>query len=231
MFVFFGLFYIKHTYPGLFPQYSDSQHIMDMLFQVPIVLFLFALMLSVFADAYRNEREKLKEYSKLLYEKNKELEKLSTTDELTGLYNRRYIFGKLEQLGKEKVNSLIILIDLDNFKQINDKYGHDAGDKVIVKFSEVIKDAIGDQGIVARYGGDEFLIVLDDVQLAEGKQMAEKILKTINELKFNNEVSITVSGGVAFYNGDKGIKEVVKNADQLLYNAKGNGKNDIIIGS
>ncbi|OZM56956.1 hypothetical protein CIB95_09300 [Lottiidibacillus patelloidae] len=229
--VFFAMIFLKESYPSIFPVFTERQHFFDALFQVPIILFLSFLMLSVFSNAYRNERIKLEEYGKLLNEKNKELEKLSVTDHLTGLYNRRYIFSLLDEISKDKTNSVIILVDLDNFKQVNDRFGHDAGDKVILDFSDKISAVIGDKGIVGRYGGDEFLIILQDVNLVEGEKIANHILEEISKLTFELDFNISVSGGVTLYDGKKNIKEVISSADQLLYKVKSSGKNDIMIES
>jgi diguanylate cyclase (GGDEF)-like protein len=227
---FYGLMFIKERYPTIFPAYTHEQHVLDALFQVPIILILSFFMLSFFSDTYRNERNKLKEYSDLLNEKNKELERISITDHLTGLYNRRYVFRLLEDIKKKKESAVLILIDLDNFKQVNDRYGHDAGDQVLLNFSEKIMNAIGDQGIIGRYGGDEFLIILIDMESADGEAIATHILEEIGELTVEEDLTVTASGGVVIFDSEKSIKEVISNADKLLYKVKTSGKNDILMG-
>jgi diguanylate cyclase (GGDEF)-like protein len=227
--VFLIMVYIKQNYSAIFPVYDDVQLVLDMVFQVPLIIFLATLMLKVFSDAYRNERAKLQQYSKLLNKQNKELEKLSITDHLTGIYNRRYIIQLLEKIKLENQKAVTILIDLDNFKQINDVHGHEVGDKVIVTISKKIVSVIGNDGVVGRYGGDEFLIVLKNQKVAEGHIIAKKLLQEINSMDGEINHNMTVSGGIALYDGQKTIKEVIATADKLLLEVKGNGKNDILL--
>jgi diguanylate cyclase (GGDEF)-like protein len=120
------------------------------------------------------------------------------------------------------------LLDIDNFKEVNDKFGHDEGENVIQKFSHTIKNVVGSTGIVGRYGGDEFLIILEDVELSQGKALATKLLKSINEITFDKGIKISASGGLSVYNGQQHIKDVISDADNLLYKIKSSGKKDIL---
>lgn len=162
---------------------------------------------------------------------NKQLTELSMTDALTGLNNRRYIFERLaEEITKSERygNSLsIILIDIDNFKNLNDTYGHPFGDSVLKKSGQVFKETIRGTDMVGRYGGEEFLFVLANASLEHGYLLAERIRKNIETLTWNNsEIRVTISGGLVQFNGES-RKELLTSADALLYKAKSLGKNRI----
>jgi len=164
------------------------------------------------------------------------LQTLSNTDELTGLYNRRALIEKLgEEIKRAKrYNSELSLIicDLDFFKEINDSYGHDIGDRVLEAIATRIKESLRDIDIVGRYGGDEFLIILPETNLKGAKQIAERIRQLISKVKvyINNSIKIktTASLGIAKFNPIKeDIKSFIKRADNALYMAKGKGRNRV----
>ncbi len=157
-------------------------------------------------------------------------------DFLTGLYNRRYFFNHIQDYIKmaeehyEKV--YIAMIDIDNFKSINDTYGHDDGDKAIVALSEILRSDTKQKDLVARFGGEEFCIALlapnDDIAL----KVFERIRHDVENFSFkaNNgdEVSFTISIGVAPYREGDDIADVINQADMNLYEAKHSGKNKVI---
>lgn len=223
-----GLVTLKFQYPSIFPVYQSSQNYIDMMVQLPIALILSMITLRTFSNAFRGERKKLTEYGALLHKKNKELEKISQTDHLTGLFNRRYIFNMLEQISKENVKTIIVLIDIDNFKQVNDRFGHEAGDQILLKFSQILNTEIGDKGIVGRLGGDEFIILLRNIELAEGKALANSLLKEVNKLELYEGVNLCASGGISVYDGKTDIKQMVAHADQSMYKVKATGKNAML---
>lgn len=128
--VFFLLLLLQERLPSLFPTFTKEQNYQDMMVQVPVTLLVAAFMLQKFAEAYRNERKKLEDYSELLHQQNKLLERLAITDELTQLYNRRHLFQKLEEYRQAKQKIVVLIMDIDNFKQINDEYGHETGDRI-----------------------------------------------------------------------------------------------------
>jgi len=159
----------------------------------------------------------------------------STHDNLTGLYNRRYFSNAIKQqiaLAKRNQTDLSILfLDADDFKDVNDTYGHSVGDDVLRKISSVITDAIRQSDIAARYGGEEFIIILPFTNSIEALILAERIRTNIEKSKLEvNEklVAVTISGGIAsFPVNAQNVDDLINLADSALYRAKGAGKNNI----
>jgi len=176
------------------------------------------------------EKEKLK---KLVVERTKELERLATTDSLTGLYNRRKLIDILEHeltRAKRYGNELsVVLFDIDNFKKINDTYGHDVGDYVLQQVTKLVKDNLRNVDVIGRWGGEEFLIVLPQTNLEGAKVVAEKVRKAIEQHSFAKVGRVTASFGVADYDveKDKHIDDFLKKADIALYRAKNTGRNRV----
>jgi len=156
-------------------------------------------------------------------------------DFLTGLYNRRYFFENMQEYIEDTKESgeqfAIAMIDIDNFKHINDTYGHDVGDKVIVALSEILRTSTNYRDIVARFDGEEFCIVLKNINKYSASDIFEKLRVEVEKfslvLDANKQINFTVSIGVAIYNDDS-LEETINQADMLLYNAKQNGKNQIL---
>lgn len=167
----------------------------------------------------------------------KELERrlyqAAITDSLTGLYNRRFADEMLKQekltYKRYKTPFCILLIDLDNFKLVNDVYGHDVGDKVLVAVANVLKSSVREADIVARWGGEEFLILLRRIELEDAIKVAEKIRSAICQLKVPPVEGITASIGVSCYSGEGDVYDLVRKADLALYQAKAQGKNCVIL--
>lgn len=165
-----------------------------------------------------------------LEEKNKMLDKITKTDGLTQLYNHKYIYERLEQeilKAKSFEKGLsIVMFDIDHFKHINDNYGHQEGDKVIVAVANTLKTQCRKYDILGRYGGEEFLAILPNTNIDGAMLTAERIRKRVEMLEFDSGIKITISGGVAEYN-DENALTLVKKADNLLYVAKESGRNRI----
>lgn len=161
----------------------------------------------------------------------------ATIDELTGLFNRRHFLNQVqEQLDELNSNSALLLLDIDDFKQINDTYGHIAGDQVLIGFSLLLKNACAaNRSIVGRIGGEEFAVFLTKVSEEEAQQVAERVRSMIGTSKIpvndQKQTIVTVSGGLAFVTRD-GMKfeELYQRADIALYISKRNGKNTITVG-
>lgn len=168
---------------------------------------------------------------------NKELETLSYIDTLTGLYNRRYYYQQLTQCNaiNAKNKYRIILFDIDNFKLVNDQYGHDIGDEVLVEMSNRISLSLLDKELLTRWGGEEFLALLEDNEQLISR--VEAIRKTISEQPFltkAGELPITSSIGVSFSalpSEIDGNDDYFRKADKNLYEAKRSGKNKAIFPS
>jgi len=162
--------------------------------------------------------------------------KLATTDGLTNLYNHRYFQEHLtkcmKKADKDTSRFSLILIDIDHFKKFNDTYGHQAGDEVLRQVGQTLRKAVKSHDLVARYGGEEMVIVLDKAHSESGLKVANRICKTVADKKFQLaeglDVTVTISLGVATYPIDgKTSAELIEFADQGLYRAKENGRNQV----
>ena len=164
------------------------------------------------------------------------LKLLATIDSLSGLYNRAEFMNltKSEFAWAKRNNGelSLLIMDLDNFKSINDTFGHAAGDEMIREIGSIIRTSFRKSDIAGRIGGEEFAVVLKNASLEEAKKVAEKFRETVAKRKViyeGQEISLTVSIGVAAirsYNGDiNDIEDILKLADDALYKAKAKGRN------
>ena len=159
----------------------------------------------------------------------------ATHDHLTGLYNRAFAFDYISQKLKEAARThsitAILFVDLDNFKLINDSYGHDKGDQVLVVTANAIKNTLREQDLVARVGGDEFIVALDgDLQISDIKDIAQKVIHNLKAeiAKMNLKSNVTASIGVSICSkGNTGVSDLIRQADAAMYKSKKLGKDDI----
>ncbi len=150
-------------------------------------------------------------------------------DPLTGLGNRRKLREYFADLPDNMI-SVFIMIDIDHFKQLNDKYGHDSGDYILEKLGYLLKVAVRSTDMVARLGGEEFCIVLPGTDAAQGTALAETIRKDVQSERFNTHhgnIDVKVSIGVSERMPDEPINNWVKRADEALYHSKHNGRNQV----
>lgn len=164
----------------------------------------------------------------------KKAEKLSITDPLTKIYNRIH----LEESFKEEINIAkryrmnfsVILLDIDHFKEVNDTYGHDVGDEVLMDLVAILQKNIRATDILGRWGGEEFLIILPQTNLSEAGRLAEKLRIQIQKHEFHRVGSQTCSFGISgFKDDDESSKNIIKRADNALYDAKHFGRNCVKI--
>ncbi len=155
-----------------------------------------------------------------------ETKRLSLHDPLTGLANRRMIDLTLEtQMARaNRYNDLfcLVMLDIDHFKQYNDKFGHDEGDRILSALSSYLKENVRDTDLAARFGGEEFILIISEIGLNDVCGIAERHLELIHE-----RVGITVSMGIAQYRKNQTAEELIKDADLALYRAKENGRNRV----
>jgi len=165
-----------------------------------------------------------------------QLAEMSTRDELTGLYNRRYFIESLERelarAKRYKRNLGFCMIDLDKFKDINDTYGHLAGDMILSAIGKMFDEHFRQGDLICRYGGEEFAVILPDTSLKSAMAVCERLRKKVfsHRFKYNSsDVSISVSIGIALYNNlvHRSPVELVSAADQALYRAKKEGRNSV----
>ncbi|SDN30886.1 diguanylate cyclase (GGDEF) domain-containing protein [Desulfonauticus submarinus] len=168
---------------------------------------------------------------KELKEEKDKLKLASFIDYLTKLYNRRYMEIRLKEAinlyQREKIPISILFIDLDNFKIINDNYGHDFGDIVLKQIAITMNTVLRDKDIVFRYGGDEFCILLFNTDLNQSLQIGRRILNQLKNIKYINQHPVTLSfsgGGLTLNPKIKTVNDIIKKADNLLYKAKKQGK-------
>ena len=164
-----------------------------------------------------------------LNELSEKLELLSVTDELTGLYNRRYIKDILEKVVKNNEEFSVIMVDIDDFKIINDTYGHSVGDKVIVGTANSLNNNLESNQIVGRIGGEEFLIIIKEKYNEKIYHFAEFLRLSIEELKYDGiDKTVTISLGTYTPKKNDSIDKILVEVDKRLYEAKDKGKNIVI---
>ena len=160
-----------------------------------------------------------------------ELEKLSITDPLTSIYNRRkfnkLLASEVERSKRYQTNLSIIMCDIDHFKKINDTYGHDVGDEALKVFSEKINENIREIDMFARWGGEEFMILMPNVSIDDACSVAEKLRKVITSTEVKKLDSITASFGVTDLHEDETAESFIKRVDLAMYKAKNNGRNNV----
>jgi diguanylate cyclase (GGDEF)-like protein len=170
-------------------------------------------------------------YTQELEKSNDELTVSSSTDYLTNLYNRKEIDTLLEKainLNKRyKDNFSIILLDIDNFKETNDKYGHLVGDQVLISFANILVGFTREVDLIGRWGGEEFIIICPNTKKDEALILAEKLRATIEKYKFNDIGHKTASFGVVSYEEDESLNELLLRVDKALYSSKSKGRNKV----
>ncbi|MEE8444014.1 MAG: GGDEF domain-containing protein, partial [Alphaproteobacteria bacterium] len=172
-----------------------------------------------------------------LRKKLKNVSRAARTDALTDLANRKYFAKRLREAAKEATETknplALLMLDVDNFKEVNDNWGHLVGDHVLRLISKTLVESIKGRDLAARYGGDEFAVVLPNTRLKDASTLAEQIRKTISTKKLSLKNTgesirgITASIGVAAYRHGETLDELIHRADQALYSAKNDGRNRV----
>jgi diguanylate cyclase len=207
-----------------------------------IIVLAYAVMLGQTAflgSLVAGLREKLRERNASLREAMVELEDLATRDPLTRLPNRRTAMQQLDrelsrnERRREGGDGLCIgLLDVDLFKRINDRYGHPAGDAVLRRIGDTLNEVMRQGDFVARFGGEEFLIILPETGLEGGQRAAERMREAIAGMALNDlplQEPVTVSIGLAAHDLSRRIEETLGLADQALYEAKHLGRDQVVI--
>ncbi|MFJ7729696.1 sensor domain-containing diguanylate cyclase [Neobacillus sp. NPDC097160] len=164
-----------------------------------------------------------------LMEINSGLVEISNTDKLTGIPNRRFFQEKLEEqiewYRKEQKTFSLLIIDIDHFKKVNDTYGHQIGDIVLVKLAIILKNQARPEDIPARFGGEEFTIILPNTDVEEAIAIAQNLNQKVEIAEWKETGSLTISIGAATFTKKDTEESIMKNADQALYASKEMGRN------
>ena len=175
--------------------------------------------------------KKVKEKTKILLESNEKLTLLASKDALTNINNRRmlneYILQETKKSKRHKNDLSLILLDIDHFKDINDKYGHKRGDEVLIEISSLLSKNIRQSDIFGRWGGEEFIILLPQTNIKNAYEVAEILRKKIEKHYFDKVGKTTISLGVSMYDPKDDILDFIENADSAMYKAKYNGRNKV----
>lgn len=166
-----------------------------------------------------------------LRHQNEILDKLASIDPLTGLYNRRSMDVFLNQALKSESGFSLIMSDIDNFKSINDTYGHDFGDIVLKEVARITMKQVGSNGYVCRWGGEEILILVSSSAKETAGHIAENIRRNVanHVFELNNKwIHCTLTLGISTYKDGESVEETITNADYNLYQGKRNGKNKVV---
>jgi diguanylate cyclase len=194
------------------------------------------------AEKQAQDEEKAKSLAQKVSSLNVELEQVKTesmTDGLTQLYNRKAFDGFISQLvarnSVERRPFSLLIMDVDNFKVVNDTYGHQTGDRILMALAAKCREHVRNEDFCARYGGEEFVIILPGASLRNAHKKAKKICKAVAEARYEIDfggegvqIGFTISVGVSSYTKDDTVASVVKRADRALYQAKASGKNKAV---
>jgi len=190
---------------------------------------LISLSYSKWSVLMREYSTELSEINNLLEKKTKKYEKMASTDQLTGLYNRykfTELFNSEYHTMEQRDNSMcVMMIDIDYFKIVNDKYGHNIGDNVLLQTSNILLKHFRNVDIISRWGGEEFVVLLPTATIENGKKIAEKIREHLSDYDMGKGLKITASFGLTEVKVGDCLEITIKRADDALYEAKNSGRN------
>lgn len=184
-------------------------------------------------EALEAREKQYKELAKELELKNISLSERVSIDNLTGIKNRYYFDERIKEevdlAKRQKVSFSLLLFDLDHFKLVNDNFGHDVGDKVLKRVTDAVSKIIRSYDIFARWGGEEFVVLMPNTTEAEAVTAAEKIRKTVEDISHPDIEKITISIGIAIWEADDDVDQIFVKADKALYTAKNQGRNRVMV--
>ncbi len=184
-------------------------------------------------------RQRLKQQKQELTQALAQIQQLATHDELTGLPNRRHIMARLETEHQQSQRSqrdarpwTVALLDIDLFKLVNDTHGHAVGDLVLQAFATTVRETVRGTDMLARWGGEEFLLLMYDTQPSAAQPLLERVRQAVQECTVaahgQQQVRVTVSMGVAAHTSGTSVAQLLDQADQALYRAKSQGRNRVV---
>lgn len=166
-----------------------------------------------------------------LEQAHREMRRLAVTDALTGLYNRvqtdEVLDAEIRRQNRQAMPLAVILLDIDYFKPINDRYGHSKGDQTLIRFAQLLSERCRETDCLGRWGGEEFLLVCPDTTPEDARMLADQLLQSISECDFALEEPLTASIGVTSYRPGDTREMLIERADRALYEAKKAGRNQV----
>ena len=230
-----GLFLLLYSAMVLSLWWKRPEVLVGPLEAIQVISFVLAIASSSIIGGFINGlRIKIRKRNRELNDAVRTIEALVNVDSLTGVYNRRYLFGMLSQEvmrhRRTKAPFSVCIMDIDHFKQVNDVYGHQAGDEILREVACRVSEGLRSTDFFGRYGGEEFLMILLQTPLEGALVKAEKVRKEIRSLRFPNvskTLKVTISIGVAEYRQGEDIDETLSRADKSLYSAKRTGRNRV----
>ncbi len=176
-------------------------------------------------------------YAEITYSVRQQLEYASTTDQLTGLYNRRLFIHlaetEMKNIRREKSLLSIIIMDIDGFKKINDRYGHKCGDQTLAMVAAILGQTVRSKDIVSRWGGEEFIVLLPSTGIEDAAMVAERLRCNIGNHMVDcqgSEFTVTATLGLTANNGyDESLDKLIERADHAMYQGKAKGKNQCVV--
>ncbi|OZI62527.1 biofilm regulation diguanylate cyclase SiaD [Bordetella genomosp. 11] len=175
-------------------------------------------------------------YQEMMRDMNAALKESSIRDPLTNLLNRRALMERMKELSlaaeADQPAFVVAMLDVDHFKRINDRYGHDAGDRALTRLADIMRCSVRDSDDVARWGGEEFLVLLPNISLEEGEAVIDRILAGVrgNAIEVEGEqLLLTVSVGMALHRNGESVSTTLSRADRALYLAKQAGRDRVAL--
>ncbi|MDL2250063.1 GGDEF domain-containing protein [Lachnospiraceae bacterium OttesenSCG-928-J05] len=164
--------------------------------------------------------------------KNDELSEVVLRDALTGAYNRRHLYENISEAinrdAQERQKSVVMMLDIDFFKKINDTYGHATGDDTLIAFNNTVRKTLREQDVLVRYGGEEFVAILFNTDHTAGTRIAERVREAVCNIEYPLGYKTTVSIGVAVMHKDDTLDTALVRADSYLYETKETGRNKVV---
>ncbi|GAB3032436.1 diguanylate cyclase domain-containing protein [Bowmanella dokdonensis] len=199
---------------------------------VLLLLFIWNISIRRYSLRLATKNQQLESLRSQLEDTNAELQFLSNHDPLTKLYNRHYFNLRIQQEQRQSQQhdkTCLIILDIDHFKEINDCHGHACGDTILAELSGVLTRCVRDQDIVARWGGEEFVILCHQTELSEAGKLAERIAGKVRQRRFSGGLSLSCSFGVAELQPRENMTKCLERADQALYEAKSQGRDRVCV--
>ncbi|WP_305811378.1 sensor domain-containing diguanylate cyclase [Photobacterium leiognathi] len=215
----------------LFIVQSKHTHYLEQNVYLKVAMYAFVLLICFYV--YHREKQFRKQHNSIVA-MNNQLHKASYTDELTRLPNRRFLNLQLEAIPQltTECSYSIAIFDIDNFKHVNDSYGHDIGDEVLIGFANVCIDNLRSNDIIARWGGEEFILLMKNTDIQQAKEVCQRILDALSAqpiIAGKHKLLVTTSAGLGTFSSvNFDSISALKSIDEALYQAKNTGKNKVV---